>query len=91
MKYFYVQSDNNTLEKNKLVYKYFDKQLAMFGKFLQYVTSDFDYFLEILDLFMNSTFFNSTQKSNIYNYKLLFNERKAKLKRESPKNKTLFM
>jgi len=63
----------------------------MFGKFLQYVTSDFDYFLEILDLFMNSTFFNSKQKSNIYNYKLIFNERKAKLKRESPKNKTLFM
>ena len=33
MKYFYLQSDNNTLEKSKMAYEYFEKSMNAFGKF----------------------------------------------------------
>ena len=44
MKYFYIQSDNNTLEKNNLAYKYLRVSLKEFEHFLSSVTLGFDFF-----------------------------------------------
>ena len=47
MKYFYIQSDNNTIEKSNLAYKYLKVSLIEFGNYLSSVTVGFDYFLNI--------------------------------------------
>lgn len=65
MKYFYIQSDNNTIEKNYLAFEYFNKSMNFFSKFLQNVTNGFDKILNVLDLYMNSSYFNYIQKMKI--------------------------
>ena len=76
MKYFYIQSDNNTIEKTNLAYKYFFQKIKVFGKYLPYVTTGFDYFLDILNLYMNSSFFSEHQKKFISEFRLKIIDRK---------------
>ena len=70
MKYFYIQSDNNTLEKSNLAYKYFFSKIKVFGKYLPYVSVGFDYYLDILDLYINSSYFNDFQKKTLNDFKI---------------------
>ena len=70
MKYFYFQSDNNTLEKNNFAYKYFFSKTKIFEKYLSNVTNGFDYFLDILNIYINSTYFTGFQKKYINKFKL---------------------
>ena len=50
MKYFYIQSDNTTLEKSNLAYKYFYKNFNNLVTYLPYITEGFDFILNVLDL-----------------------------------------
>ena len=79
MKYLYVQSDNNTFEKTKVAYKYFQMGFREFGTRIQYLTSGFDYILNVFDLYLNSSFFNEEQKKSINSYKEKIIERKNQL------------
>ena len=65
MRYFYLQSDNNAVEKNYLAFEYFNKSIMFFGKFLPNVTYGFNYFLSVLDLYINSSYFNYKKKKKI--------------------------
>ena len=69
MKYFYFQSDNNTFEKYNVAYKYFQKSFRRFGNRIYYLTKGFDFILDIFNLYLNSSFFDESQKNYIRNYK----------------------
>ena len=72
MKYFYLQSDNNTLEKSKMAYEYFEKSMNAFGKFIPYVKNGFDFIFNVFELYLNSPYFNEAQKSHLNEYKNKF-------------------
>ena len=63
MKYFYFQSDNNTLEKVNVAYKYFNSAFREFGGRIQYLTSGFDYILDVFNLYLSSSFFEQSIKN----------------------------
>ena len=69
MKYFYYQSDDNTFEKYNVAYKYFQKSFRRFGNRIYYLTKGFDFILDILNLYLNSSYFDESQKKYILNYK----------------------
>ena len=79
MRYFYIQSDNNSIEKTNLAYKYFYIKIRVFGKYLPYVTVGFDYFLDILNLYNNSSYFSDLQKKRITEFKLKIIDRKKNI------------
>ena len=79
MKYFYFQSDNNTLEKVNVAYKYFNSAFREFGGRIQYLTSGFDYILDVFNLYLNCSFFNQEQKNNINGFKKKIVNRKNQL------------
>ena len=77
MKYFLVQTDDNSLEKNNIAYKYFlDKVKKDYGFLVEEVTEGFEFFNEVLDLYLNCSFFNEDQKSKIKEFKETINNRK---------------
>ena len=76
MKFFYLQSDNNILEKRYICYNYFKKSIDGFGYLLKYLTDGFDFIIDILELYLNSTYFDKEQKNDIYNFKIKVIERK---------------
>ena len=69
MKYFFIQSDNNQLEKNNVAYKFFYKKVNEYKLKLGYLTEGFDYINNVLDLYLNCSFFNNEQKSIIMDFK----------------------
>lgn len=72
MKYFYIQSDNNTIEKYYLSYRYFESGMKYFGKLLPYVTEGFEIYFDVFNLYLNSSFFNYNQKKKLNDFKLKF-------------------
>ena len=76
MKYFYIQSDNNYVEKRNICFKYFRKSVGAFGDLINYLTCGFDYIINILNLYLNSIYFNDEQKRTINQFKLKIIQRK---------------
>ena len=68
-KYFYYQSDNNTLEKSNICYKYFEKNNNNLAKHIKDLTGGFDPIIDALNLYSNSTYFNDIQKIQINSFK----------------------
>ena len=84
MKYYYIQTEDNYNEKNYVGYKFFNEKIY---KYYQYqnttdnLTRGFDYIIEVLNMYINCTFFNATQKYNLNHFKnLIINELKEKCK-----------
>ena len=66
MKYFILQSDNNTIEKNNIPYKFFDKNVK--NKLLdciKYLNKDFNFYIHVLKLYLDCPFFDSDKKKVI--------------------------
>jgi len=80
MRYFYLRSDNNEIDKINTAYKYFKKSVLDYGKNLSKMTKGFDFALDVLNLYLNSTYFNSSQKAYINDFKLKVIERQTQLK-----------
>ena len=80
MKYFYYQSDNNKFEKTNTAYNYFQKSFREFGGRIQYLTEGFDQIIDVFNLYLNSTFFDQSQKSKLNEYKTRLIERQKSLK-----------
>jgi len=79
MKYFIVQSDNDILEKNYIAYKFFyGKVYNIIRKKLKYVTNDFDFYIDVLNLYVNCSFFNNDKKNIIRKFKRKLEIRKKK-------------
>ena len=51
LKYFFLQSENNTLEKFNIPYKYFEGKIkSRYEKFIPHLTDEFDFILDVLIL-----------------------------------------
>ena len=80
MELYYVQSDNNTYEKTMGGYNFFKLRIKkIYYRRIQYLTSGFNYINNILDLYLNSSFFNYRQKYNLKEFKNMINEQKLKI------------
>ena len=63
MKYFILQSDNNTVEKNFIPYRFFlERVKKKFEKNVKYITKDFDFYIEVFNLFLECPFFTNEKK-----------------------------
>jgi len=80
LKYFYYESDNNTLEKYNIAYKYLEKSYKNFGSKIPYITEGFDNIIDTLNIYLNSTYFIESQKYNIKDFKNQIIERKKIVK-----------
>ena len=81
MKYFYLQSDNNTLEKTYMPYAYFKEKVKKnYEKFIPDLTDGFDFILDVLNLYANSTYFNEEQKIVINDFKNKIINRQKQIK-----------
>ena len=66
MKYFILQSDNNNIEKNNIPYKFFElKVKKQLEKNLKYIIKDFDFYIDVLNLYLKCPFFNFKKKRTI--------------------------
>ena len=92
MRYFYGQSENNTLEKVNVAYKYFQKSFKEFGNRIKYLTEGFDFILDSFDIYLNSSFFDNNQKNYIKSFKSKIIDRKNQIVPQNqtvPKNQTV--
>ena len=79
MRYFYIQSDDTTADKSNLAYKYFDKNYKSLKKNMVNLSKDLDFMIDVLDLYINSNYFNESQKNKLKEIKNMINERKKKV------------
>ena len=80
MKYFFIKSDNNTNEKNNMAYKFFKEKVLKRKEndkndYINHVTKGFDFFIEVLDMYINCEFFDTDKKNEIKNYKNIIIQR----------------
>ena len=62
MDYYFEQSENNTYEKVKGGYGFFETRIILrYGDKIEFLTKDFNYIIYVLNKYINSPFFNSTQ------------------------------
>ena len=82
MKYYYIKSDNNKLEKNNVAYKFFYKKIYKpYINNINSLTEGFDYIIDVLDLYLQCLYFNEEQKTNITIFKNKINERIISIKK----------
>lgn len=72
MKYYFEQSDNNHLEKNLVAYNFFKLQVNEYINDLDKLTEEFDYIIDILNLYINCSFYNQEQKYNLIHFELKY-------------------
>ena len=80
MDFYYEQSDNNTFDKTMGGYNFFEVRVNyMYSKQIKYLTRGFLYINYVLDLYINSSFFNKDQKNNLKLFKIKINNQKNKI------------
>ena len=78
MKYYYIQSDDNALEKKYVAYKFFnDKVYKDYKRFIFYLTTGFDYIIDVLNLYLNCKYYNQDEKSKLQVFKSYIEKRKS--------------
>ena len=80
MKYYFEQSDNNNLEKNLIAYKFFKFKVNNHIKQINKLTGEFEYIIDILNLYLNCSFFNKEQRIFLNHFKEKVEIRKKLLK-----------
>ena len=70
MKYFIIKSDNITLEKNNIPYKFFDEKVKTYiNDVINKISEEFNFYIEVLNLYLNCPFFSQEKKDKINKYK----------------------
>jgi glycosyltransferase involved in cell wall biosynthesis len=70
MKYFILQSDNNNIEKNYISYRFFEEKVKhKLRKDIKYIQNDFDFYIDVLNLYLSCPFFSKEKKKVIMKYK----------------------
>jgi len=88
MKYFLIKSDNNTNEKILMPYNFFYKKTRNLCKrFIHKITEGFEFYFEVLDLYLNCTYFDAKKKKEIQKYKNIIIQRENYVKLK--KNRTI--
>ena len=78
LKYYFIQTKDNEIEKNFVGYKFFDEKVFKFyTNRTNELTKGFDYIINVLNRYINCSFFNITQKLNLnYFRELIINSNK---------------
>ena len=80
MKYFIVQSDNNTIEKNNIPYKFFEDEVKIYiDKVINFIDKEFDFYIEVLNLFLDCSFFSKEKKIVVKKYKDIMFQQQIKV------------
>ena len=69
MKYFYEKSGNNTFEKKYVGYNFFSKKVKLYQKYIKYLNKGFNFYNQVLDLYLNSSFFTFNEKEKLLSFK----------------------
>ena len=70
LKYYYIQTEDNEIEKNYVGYKFFNEKVYNFYlDKIEYLTKGFDYIIDVLNMYINCSFFNQTQKISLTNFR----------------------
>ena len=79
MKYLFVQSDNNTIEKNSIAYKFFKEKVKNYiSNNINSIINNFEFYVEVLDLYINCPFFTRIQKDEFNKIKdKIINQKKT--------------
>ena len=76
MKYYFEETENNAFEKTRAGYNFFMLRVVPRNKVrIKYLNYGFDFIKEVLDMYLNSSFFNEEQKDNLRGFKDKINER----------------
>ena len=62
MKYYYVQSDDNRKEKFMVGYQFFFNKVYVYKNYIQYMTDGFELTLDVLNLYMKSSYMLNSEK-----------------------------
>lgn len=82
MDYYYEQSENNTFEKTKGGFRFFEYRIIRkYANKIPLLTKGFNYINFVIDKYINSSFFNSTQKEQLSAFKDKVNIQKFKVKK----------
>ena len=80
MKYYYIQSDNTSLEKNMACFNFFDfKIYKSYKEKIKELTSGFEYIIDVLDLYLKCEFFDKDKKSKLNIFKNMVQERRNEI------------
>ena len=80
MKYYYEQSDNNTYEKIMGGYNFYKLRVnKRYRSKIKFLTKGFNYIIGVLDLYIESPFYNKEQKNNLKNLKEKIKEQEKKI------------
>ena len=83
LKYYYFQTEDNEIEKNFVGYKFFNEKVFRFYTNMTiYLTKGFNYIIDVLNMYINCSFFNTTQKLNLNHFRNLIIKRKIKLRKK---------
>ena len=75
-----LQSDDNIIEKNYTAYKFFIKKVKKEHEdYINHITKGFDFFFDVLDMYLNCSFFNEENKKEIRIFKDKIIQRKNDL------------
>ena len=82
LKYYYLQSEDNQIEKNFVGYKFFDEKIyKSYKNRTDNLTEGFNYIIDVLNIYINCSFFNENQKNNLIDFKdIIINRKKQILK-----------
>jgi len=69
MEYFYEQTENNLVEKRAGLSFFLIKTQKVCAKSCEYLTEGFDYVINVLDIYLNSQYYNSEQKKKLEYFK----------------------
>ena len=84
MKYYFEQSENNELEKNKVAYLYFkNKVYNPFYKDITFLTEGFDFINEVINMYLNCSFFNFEQKEKLNKFKNEIHKKNVSISRNN--------
>ena len=80
MDYYYEQSEDNIYEKNKGGYHFFEYRIVrIYEKKLEFLTKGFNYINFVINKYLASPFFNSTQKLNLKLFQVKVNFQKSEI------------
>ena len=81
MKYYFVQSDNNEIEKNLIAFNFLKKKVIQDNeRYVNNITEGFDFYLNVLDMYLNCSFFNDMKIKEISRFKEKILERQLYIK-----------
>lgn len=79
LKFYYFKTKENVIEKNFVCFKFFnDKIYNLYQNMTDCLTNEFDYIIDVLNLYINNSLFNESQIILFTNFQNLIKKRKEK-------------